>query len=83
MILVWNLKPKAPNASSETEEPQPGGPNPSPERVERHPENAGLPPPEKTNSNHLIRERGPTSIMLLLGVLSTFVTALRLFKTGT
>ncbi|TQD85942.1 hypothetical protein C1H46_028488 [Malus baccata] len=41
------LKPKATNASSETEEPQSEGPNPAPERVEQHPENAS----PKTNSN--------------------------------
>lgn len=40
MSLVLKLKPKATNASSETEEPQSEEPNPTPERVEQHPESA-------------------------------------------
>ncbi|XP_009367656.2 uncharacterized protein LOC103957247 isoform X1 [Pyrus x bretschneideri] len=47
------LKPKATNASSETEEPQSEGPNPAPERVEQHPENAS----PKTNSNLRMQEK--------------------------
>ncbi|CAN6690663.1 unnamed protein product [Malus baccata var. baccata] len=47
------LKPKATNASFETEKPQSEGPNPAPERVEQHPENAS----PKTNSNLRMQEK--------------------------